>query len=113
MINLSSIELISDETNQFKLGLPYSFADKNKDIKKQLTASLESLAGIVTENLDSHKREDFHEFLRVSVDIFTENVYVTTDYTYKHLKRIIKDPNLVVVSGDKETCLVIMDKSDY
>ena len=34
-------------------------------------------------------------------------------YTYEHLKRIIKDPNLLVVSGDKESCVVIMNKSDY
>ena len=91
MINLSSIELTSDETNQFKLGLPHSFADKNEDLKKQLAANFESLADKFTENLDSHKREDFHEFLRASVDIFTDNVYATTDYTYKHLKRIIKE----------------------
>ena len=53
-----------------------------------------------------------HEFLRAYVDIFTKNVYATTDYTYKHLKRIIKDPNLVVVSGNKESCVVIMNKSE-
>ena len=91
----------------------YSFVDKNKNIKKHLAANFESLADKITENLDSHKREDFHEFLRAYVDIFTKNVYATTDYTYKHLKRIIKDPNLVVVSGDKESCVVIMNKSDY
>ena len=113
LINLSSNELTSDEINQFKFGLHYSFVDKNKNIKKHLAANFESLADKITENLDSHKREDFHEFLRAYVDIFTKNVYATTDYTYKHLKRIIKDPNLAVVSGDKESCVVIMNKSDY
>ena len=34
LINLSSTELISDEINQFKFGLHYSFVDKNKNIKK-------------------------------------------------------------------------------
>ena len=91
----------------------YSFVDKSKNIKKHLAANFESLADKITENLDSHKREDFHEFLRADVDIFTKNVYATTDYTYKHLKRIIKDPNLVVVSGNKESCAVILNKSDY
>ena len=87
---------------------------KSKNIKKHLVANFEFLADKITENLDSHKRVDFHEFLRVYVDIFTKNgLYATTDYTYKHLKRIIKDPNLVVVSGDKESCVVIMNKSDY
>ena len=65
LINLLSIELTSDEINQFKEWF----------VKK--------------------------------------NVYSTTDYTYIHLKRIIKDPNLVVVSGDKERYVVILNKSDY
>ena len=113
LINLSSIELTSDEINQFKFGLHYSFVDKNKNIEKHLAANFESLADKITENLDSHKWEDFHEFLRAYVDIFTKNVYATTDYTYKHLKRIVKDLNLLVVSGDIESCVVIMSKSDY
>ena len=113
LFNLSSIELTSDEINQFKCGLHCSFVDTNKNIKKHLAAYFEYLTDKITENLDSHKREDFHKFLRVYVDIFTKNVYATTDYTYKHLKRIIKNPNLVVVSGDKESCVVIMNKSDY
>ena len=113
MINLSSIELTSDEINLFKFGLHYSFVDKNKNIKKHLAANFESLADKITENVDNHKREDFHEFFRAYVDIFTKYVYATTDYTYKHLKRIIKDPNLAVISGNKESCVVIMNKSDY
>ena len=89
------------------------FFDKNKNIKRRLAANFEYLADKITENLDSHKREDFHEFLRAYVDTITKNVYATTDYTYKHLKGIIKDPNLVVVSGEKQSCVVIMNKSDY
>ena len=40
LINLSSIELTSDEINQFKLRLHYSFVDKNKNIKMHLAANL-------------------------------------------------------------------------
>ena len=64
LINLLSIELTSDEINQFKEWF----------VKK--------------------------------------NVYSTTDYTCIHWKHI-KDPNLVVVSGDKERYVVILNKSDY
>ena len=53
LINLSSIESISDETNQFKFGLHYSFVDKNKNIKKYLAANFEPLVDKITENLDS------------------------------------------------------------
>ena len=37
----------------------------------------------------------------------------TTDYTYKHLKRIVNDKNLVVVSVDKDSYVVLVDKTDY
>ena len=49
---------------------------KTKNIKKHLVANFEFLADKITENLDSHKRVDFHEFLRVYVDIFTKNGYM-------------------------------------
>ena len=110
---MSYIELTSDEADQFKLGLEYNFVDKNKYIKKNLAANFESLADKVTENLKSCKREDFHELLGAYVDIFTENIYATRDNTYKNLKRIINDANIAVVSGDKESYVVIMNRSDY
>ena len=46
------------------------------------------------------------------MDIFTKNIYATCDNTYKNLKSIINDPNIAVVSGDKESCSVIMNRSD-
>ena len=113
LIFLSYIQLISDKTAQFKLGLEYSFIDKNKHIKKNLPANFESLADKVTENLENCKRQDFHELLRAHVDIFTKNIYATRDNTYKRLKRRVNDPNIAVVSGDKESCVVIMNRSDY
>ena len=97
LINLSYIELTSDKANQFKRGLEYSLIDKNKYIKKNLAANFESLVDKVTENLESFKREDFHELLRAFVDIFTKSIYATRDNTYKNLKRIINDANIAVV----------------
>ena len=64
LINLSYIELTSDETNQLKLGLEYSLTDKNKYIKNNLASNFEALADKVTENLENCNCEDFHEFLR-------------------------------------------------
>ena len=88
IINLSNIELILEESKQLSPGLEYSFVDKNK---KFLAANFESIADKITDNLQSDQQESFHEFLRAYVDIFTKSVYTTTDYTYKHLKRIIND----------------------
>ena len=113
IINLSNTDLTLEESKQLNLGREYSFVDKNKNIKKFLAANFESIADRITDNLQSDQRENFHEFLRAYVDIFTKSVYTTTDYTYKHLKIIINDKNLVVVSGDNESCVVLIDKTDY
>ena len=81
LINLSYTEQTSDKANQSKLGLEYSFIDKDKHIKKNLVANFESLADKVTESLENCKREDFHELLRAYVDFFTKNIYTTRDNT--------------------------------
>ena len=54
LINYSYIELTSDKTNQFKLGLEYSFIDKNKHIKS-LAANFESFADKVADKLENCK----------------------------------------------------------
>ena len=58
-------------------------------------------------------REDFHEFLRAQTDILTKNVYATRDDTYHNLKHLINNDNIAVVPGDKDSCVVLMNKKDY
>ena len=86
LINLSYIELTSDEANLFKLGLEYSLIDKSKYIKKDIAANFELLADKITSNLENCKREDFHELLRAYVDIFTKNIYANRNNTYLHIR---------------------------
>ena len=62
--------------------------------------------------ISTNIKEDFHELLRPYRNIFAKNIYATRDNTYKNLKRIINDPNIAVVSGEKESCAVIMNRSD-
>ena len=112
LINVSYIELTADERNQFRLGLEYSFIDKNKHIQKNLAVNFKLLAYKVTENLKNCKCEDFHELLCVYMDIFTRNIY-TTHNTYKNLECITNDPNIAVVSSDKESSVVIMNRSEH
>ena len=78
-----------------------------------LAAKFKSTADQVTDNLDNNKQEDSHEFWCAYVDIFTKNVYAIEYYTYKNLKRIITDRNLVAFSGNKESRVVIMNKTGY
>ena len=56
-----------------------------------LAANLETIARQSSPFADQTKLEDFHEFSRVYTSIFTKNVNVTKDYTYKTLKTLIKN----------------------
>ena len=35
------------------------------------------------------------------------------DHIYNNLKRLIKNKSLCVLSGDKDSCVVIINKQDY
>ena len=101
------------EQKQLQLGLGYSFVDKNQDLKKNLAANLETIASQTSPFVDQPILEDSHELLRAYTDIFTKNVHATKDCTYKNLKTLIENKDLVVISGDKDSCAVILKRSDY
>ena len=56
-----------------------------------LAANLETIARQSSPFADQTKLENFHEFSRAYTCIFTKNVDVTKDYTYKTLKTLIKN----------------------
>ena len=93
--------------------MDYNFVDKNKHLSRFLAAIMESLADSVKGNIDYKDLEHFHEFLCGYTDIFTNNIYVTKDYTYHNLHGMIQNKNIVVVKGDKDSSVVILKKSDY
>ena len=113
IINLSNYNLSNQERQQLKLGLDYCFVDKNKDVHRVSAANMESLADSVKGNINHKDLEHFQEFLRGYTDIFTNNIYVTKDYTYHNLRGMIQNKDIVVVKGDKDSSVVIMKKSDY
>ena len=55
-------------------------------------------------------KDEFHEFLRRYRGIFIKNMNNTKDHTYNNLKRLIKNKNRCVLSGDKDSCIIIMNK---
>ena len=57
--------------------------------------------------------ENFHEFLRGHTDIFAKNVISTEDHTYKELKTLIRNKDVVILKGGKDSSIVIMNKADY
>ena len=73
---------------------------------------METIASKASPFVDQTKLEDFFEFLRAYTDIFPKNVHATKDYTYKNLKNLFENKDLVVISADKGSC-VILKRSDY
>ena len=45
--------------------------------------------------------------------VFINIVFVTKDYTYHNLKDIIRDKDLVLLNGDKDFNVVVMNRTDY
>ena len=45
--------------------------------------------------------------------MFIKNMNNTEDHTYNNLKQLIKNKNLCVLSGDKASCVIIINKQDY
>ena len=64
VINLSSHVLTEKEHNQLKYGLKYCFIDRNKNVKKYLSAELETLAQQTSDCVEPGKLEEYHKFLR-------------------------------------------------
>ena len=113
IVNLTKYVLSAVERSQLELGLEYSFINKSKNQRKFLAANLESICQKVDKDIDQAMKEEFHEFLRGYTDIFIKNVSNTKDHTYNDLKRLIVNKNLCVLSGDKDSCVIIMNKQDY
>ena len=113
IVNLTKYVLSTVERLQLELGLEYSFISKSKNQRKFLAANLESICQRVDKNIDQGQKQEFHELRRGYTDIFIKNVNNTKDDTYNNLKALIKNKNLCVLSGDKDFCVIIMNKQDY
>ena len=82
IINLSSYTLNDSEYNELKFCLNHCFINKDKQIKKDIAANMESLAYSASKQVDPSQLENFHEFLRGYTDIFSKNVLSTNDETF-------------------------------
>ena len=51
--------------------------------------------------------------LRGYTDIFTKNVFQTKDCTYHNLKNLIQEKDVVAIKGNKDSLVVILNKTDY
>ena len=94
-------------------GLNHSFINKNRHVKLNLLSEFELLLNQVSSSIPVCQHEDFKHFLRVHSNLFHQNIFSTSDYTYKVLHKLASDPDLVVLSGDKDSSVVIMQRADY
>ena len=104
---------IAINSSKFSSKFRASFVDKFKHLKKNIADNFETVSHRVSGSINHDQLEDFHEFLRAYTDIFTKHIYATKCFTYKNLKNIVKDENMAVLSGDKDSSIAIMQKDDY
>ena len=55
IINLLTIYWNQKELNQLKMGLDYTFVDKNKGVKENIAANMESVIEAVDKDIDNEK----------------------------------------------------------
>ena len=82
IVNLTSRILSERERMQLELG-QQSFINKNKNQRKYLAANLESI-----------------------------NQKVPKCPTYNNLRHLINDPDICIISADKDSCVVILKRTD-
>ena len=73
---------------------------------------MELIAYIASDKVDQTDLENFHEFLQGYTEIFAKNVISIEDHTYKELKTI-HNKEVVILKGDKDSNIVIMNKTNY
>ena len=85
IINLSDYDT---DFSCLKYSLHHSFIDKNRFIKLDLGVELETLAANVDEFVSLEVKEEFHQFLRNTTYILTNNVCHTKDDIYNKTKSL-------------------------
>ena len=91
--------------------LKQCFVDKNKHIKKDIDVEFETLCSSNNKDISSDDKENLHELLRPATNTFTQNIYRTIDNTYKVLKPLKRNKDIVLLSGDKASSVAILAKS--
>ena len=110
VINLSDYDF---DMEGLKYGLHHCFVDKSKSVKRNVAIELENIAHLVKKFVSSENMECFHEYLRKMTNKFTQNIYHTKDDTYRNLRHLIHNKVIVLLSGDKDSSVVVKSKKVY
>ena len=57
--------------------------------------------------------EYFYEYLQKTTNRFIQNIYHTKDHTYRNLCHLIENNDITLLSGDKDSSVLVMNKKDY
>ena len=77
-----------------------------------MTTELESLSIILDKYINPSSKENFQEYLKARTKKITKNIYNDHDNTFKSLTNLRKNETIIVLSADKESCTVILNKAD-
>ena len=111
IINLSSFKNLNLEG--LKKGLNHGFVNKHKDTRINLALELEVIAQKADEYIRNDEKGSFHEFLRKITNSLAKNVEHSKDDTFHQLKDLKANRDIAILSGNKDSNVVILDKSDY
>ena len=96
-----------------KKGFNHSFVNKHKGNRRNLALELESLAEKAETFVPDKEKEAFHEYLRKITNTLSMNVEHAKDNTFKSVKELRENHNITILTGDKDSSVVILDKADY
>ena len=103
----------SFDISPLEYGSKQCFVDKNKYIKKDIAVEFETLCSSVDKDISPDDKENFHEFLRSATNTFTQTVFRTKDNAYNLLKRLKTNKDIILLSGDKDSSVVILGTECY
>ena len=95
-----------------KHSLKQYFLDKNKYIKKDADVDFETLYSSVDKDNSPDTVENIHEFLRSATNTFT-HLLRTKERTYNLLKPLQADKDIDLLSGEKDSYVVVLDTACY
>ena len=110
IINISSYAV---NTIPLRYGLNYSFVDKNRYVKRDIAVEFENLISLIDDNINDNNKQLAYDFLRSSSNTFTQNIYRAKDKTFSSLNKLRNNNNIVILSGDKDSSVIIVNKTDY
>ena len=111
VINLSGFNL--KRLKGLKYDLHHCFIDKSRLVRRNIATELEYLAHSVQKDISSEDLKTFHEYLRKITIRFTQNIGHTKDNAYHDLRHLRNNKDIVLLLGDKDSFVVVMDKVDY